>query len=717
MPDDGRIGTLISQGKLDWVAANLGVTIAVSAATVGGVSNARASTAGPAQAEPVAAGGLDADHLKGFALMYVGKRWAEMAQETKVTYTNLNKRLREKMPAWQDPADPVFLEIADTQIREAGLQPGVVQANAEAELDKRKKKIDDALTKAMLGPINTALDTIRVDDKACREILAECGHSWKKVKAKYLNDPTVMWELFQFRKKWVNGTLARLNAESGGELVAKSVGSNNLSSDYDITLSTKSGTGAEIPAIKKFNAACKSEFGVPPGFLFDTNLYAKDFLKVDDNLLATGGEKVSDEGVIAGVEEFTAEDQSDQDVGALTKQRQYLGADAWERYKNGVIAKIGDAGQKKAATAQFEEAETLYITKVKAKTDPLIAVLQGLPKKWDMEAEKNHASAKDRKHLEELVEELDSLVARYQVVASDLRESAHLETVADEIAHFVHEHAEAEMLEVNNDVYLDKMTEVRKIQDEHKTVDAALKEFGKPEFVEALKKSPKDYAEAAKIAQSGGDVGKKVKEYLEGRSHGLKARAKKEVAEANFFASEAYLSEGPLQHIVAAIQSGSPEVLAKMKPEHFLGSVNEQFGDYMKDIGHYANPGEAFCQTSKYIERLLDAIALLRGKEAFAGVALGVLPAAELGTLKANITKELLPIRGGKKDYADMSDEERFRIALEKATTVYGTAKPSDLTAKLLAYTTAVNADVRALMSMRPNAAEIGAYAQKSKAA
>jgi hypothetical protein len=168
---------------------------------------------------------------------------------------------------------------------------------------------------------------------------------------------------------------------------------------------------------------------------------------------------------------------------------------------------------------------------------------------------------------------------------------------------------------------------------------------------------------------------------------------------------------------VAAIQSGSPEVLAKMKPEHFLGSVNEQFGDYMKDIGHYANPGEAFCQTSKYIERLLDAIALLRGKEAFAGVALGVLPAAELGTLKANITKELLPIRGGKKDYADMSDEDRFRIALEKAMAVYGTDKPSDLTAKLMAYTTAVNADVRALMSMRPDAASIGAYAEKSRAA
>jgi hypothetical protein len=710
MPDGDTTGALISQEKRNWIATNLSVTPAPPVT--------QASTAQPAAAEPAHADpGLDADHLKGLALMHVGKRWAEMARETKVTYTNLNKRLREKLPAWQDPADPVFLEIANTQLQEAGLQPGVLQANAEAELDKRKKKIDDALTKAMLGPMNKALDTIKIDDKACKEILEECSHSWKKVKASYLNDPTVMWELFQFRKKWVNGMLAKLNAESGGELVAKSVGSNNLSSDYDITLSTKSGTGAEIPAIKKFNAACKAEFGVPPGFLFDTNLYAKDFLKVDDNLLATGGEKVSDDGVIAEVEEFTAEDQSDQDVGALTKQRQYLGADAWEKYKNGIVNAIRDAGQKKAATAQFEEAETLYVTKVKAKTDPLIAILQGLPDKWAADAEENNASEKDRKHLEELTEELDSLVARYQVAAGDLRESAHLEAVADEIAHFVHEHAEAEMLEVNNDVYLDKMTEVRKVQDEHKTVDAALKEFGKDGFAEALRKSPKDLAKVKEILETRApDCKDKAREYLEGRSHGLKARAKKEVAEANFFASEAYLSEGPLQHIVAAIQSGSPEVLAKMKPEHFLGSVNEQFGDYMKDIGHYANPGEAFCQTSKYIERLLDAIALLRGKEAFAGVALGVLPAAELGTLKANITKELLPIRGGKKDYADMTDEDRFRIALEKATTVYGTDKPSDLTAKLMAYTTAVNADVRALMSMRPDAAAIGAYAQKSQA-
>jgi hypothetical protein len=51
-----------------------------------------------------------------------------------------------------------------------------------------------------------------------------------------------------------------------------------------------------------------------------------------------------------------------------------------------------------------------------------------------------------------LEEEFDSLVARYQVAANDPRESAHLEVVADETVHFVHEHTETEMLEVNNDV-------------------------------------------------------------------------------------------------------------------------------------------------------------------------------------------------------------------------------------------------------------------------
>jgi hypothetical protein len=51
-----------------------------------------------------------------------------------------------------------------------------------------------------------------------------------------------------------------------------------------------------------------------------------------------------------------------------------------------------------------------------------------------------------------LEEEFDSLIARYQFAANDPRESAYLEVVADEIAHFVHEHTETEMLEVNNDV-------------------------------------------------------------------------------------------------------------------------------------------------------------------------------------------------------------------------------------------------------------------------
>ncbi len=723
MPDDVRNVALVAQDKIDWVATHLGVQIAppmrasrTEAATTAPTGSG--GSGGAAAAEPVVDAGLDADRLRGVVLMYVGRRWADMAQETKANYKNLNQRLREKLPDWQDPGDAMLLDIASTQINEAGLRPGLLQAAVEAELEKRKKKIDDALTKATLGPINKQLDSIKLDEKACKEILEECGHSWKKVKAKYLNDAATMWEMFQYRKRWVNFKLAALSAEAGGELVAKSVGSSNLSSDYDITLSTKTGSGAEIAAIKKFNAACKSEFGVPPGFLFDTNLYAKDFLKVEDNLLSTGPEKVSDDGVIADVEEFLAEDQSDQDVGALTKQRQYLGEEAWEGYKKGILDAIRDAGQKQAAAAQFEEAETLYVIKVKAKTDKLIAVLEGLPRKWDADADKNNATDEQRGELEALKEELEALIARYQVAASDLRESAHLEAVADEISHFAHEHAEAEMLETNNDVYLDKMADVRKVQAEHKLVDAALAEFGKDGFSEAIKKSPKDQAAIVKILQAGGaDAKEKIKTYLEGRSHGLKARAKKDVAEANFFASEAYLSEGPLQHIVAAIQSGSPEVLAKMKPEHFLGSVNEQFGDYMKDIGHYANPGEAFCQTSKYIERLLDGIGLLRGKEAFKDVAASVLPPAELATLKANITKELLPIRGGKKEYADMSDEDRFRAALEKARAVYGSVDPKALTARLQAYTQAVNADVRALMSMRPSAEAIGAYAQKSGAA
>ena len=404
-------------------------------------------------------------------------------------------------------------------------------------------------------------------------------YSWKAVKAAYLNHPQVMWEMIQFRKETVDGLLKTLNGKYDDKLVAKSVGSTNLTSDYDITLSTKDGTGEEIDAIKEFNATIKAQLKVPPGVCFDTNLYAKDFLKVDDNIL--DGTR-NDKEAIATITGFLEEDQSDQDVAALTKQRQYLGAEGWDDYKDGILKALPKEAQA-ASRQQFEEAETLFITKCVAKTQPLVPKL-----------EKFKTDPK-------LGREITGLLDEWKRIMSMKVPPASLETLCDEIAEFAHEHAEAEMLETNNDVYMEKMSAVRDIQKQHQGLEAVLKkaDTGSVDFNEAMPFLTEEDQFQLTLLVSAGDT-EGTKKYLAGKVDALKARAKKEVGEANFFASEAYLSEGPLQHIVNGKQSNNPEVFNALKPEHFLGSINEQFGDFMKDVGHYkSNDAEGFCQTSQ----------------------------------------------------------------------------------------------------------------------
>jgi Domain of unknown function (DUF4157) len=106
--------------------------------------------------------------------------------------------------------------------------------------------------------------------------------SWNAVKEHFISDEPTMRQFVEYRKTYVDSKINELR-QKYPTLIAKSVGSKDLSSDYDITISTPR-TGEDVEAVDEFNNAIKAEFGVQPGTLFDTNLYAKDFLKVEGNI-------------------------------------------------------------------------------------------------------------------------------------------------------------------------------------------------------------------------------------------------------------------------------------------------------------------------------------------------------------------------------------------------------------------------------------------------
>eukprot|EP00397_Hematodinium_sp_SG-2012_P006492 GEMP01006524.1.p2 GENE.GEMP01006524.1~~GEMP01006524.1.p2 ORF type:complete len:550 (+),score=113.35 GEMP01006524.1:65-1714(+) len=88
-------------------------------------------------------------------------------------------------------------------------------------------------------------------------------------------------------------------------------------------------------------------------------------------------------------------------------------------------------------------------------------------------------------------------------------------------------------------------------------------------------------------------------------------------AEATYFAPEAYSSEGAFFHIVRYEQAGKDaSALAHITTFELLCSMNEQAGDFLKDVNfHYKDdPASALVQSSKYLKRFYDAIALLDRK-------------------------------------------------------------------------------------------------------
>jgi hypothetical protein len=68
--------------------------------------------------------------------------------------------------------------------------------------------------------------------------------------------------------------------------------------------------------------------------------------------------------------------------------------------------------------------------------------------------------------------------------------------------------------------------------------------------------------------------------------------------------------EGKIQAAISAERTKRRKELA---PEECLDSFNEQLGDFLKDLAHYgdADPGVAIIQSSKYLDRMLDAASLI----------------------------------------------------------------------------------------------------------
>lgn len=512
-------------------------------------------------------------------------------------------------------------------------------------------------------------------DAGCKAEIA-AKKNWHALTDAYaIRYPWAMYSLIRYRETYVRTVLR----DTKTPLAAKSVGSTDLTSDYDITIAAEQ--GKDVAILRQFNQQVKKDFNAQPGTVFDTNIYLEDYVKVIGN--------IPFDGVTSYVGLNGQQDKSDwqmnpgdQDIAALIKQRRFSFNEEWNRYVAGVCEPFkGNADLQRSVQQQYQLADTLFNLAVR---DLLEAIEQRFRSDQAVNAPRVANEDAIRTAIDANLGSIAMLYKRYekQIPLATLNTMWQLAT----------EKPVSSVLRSKMATFLEEVQQK----------NAALLNFINAQFGDlVLEVSNELYAKAMEQVR-------KVQLNAQASPAEAKILAKQQLGLAIFFASEAYHSEGAVLDIVMGSQEKDEkrkaEVRQSLQPIHLLESFNEQYGDFLKDIKHYTYqtetpPGRVYYRCSKYLKRLFAVADELSKKEGFKSIA--QLPLKDL--LKVNDSEKfkqaidtLLQIRKGLYKLENTTSE----AAAEQLMTDLKVQSVQDLVSRITAFAQAFNADSRKCMGM-----------------
>ncbi|MDR7273026.1 putative house-cleaning noncanonical NTP pyrophosphatase (MazG superfamily) [Pelomonas saccharophila] len=504
----------------------------------------------------------------------------------------------------------------------------------------------------------------------------------------------VMWKLYQFRRHVVDGLIAQLHAEfpkSG--LMFKSSGSEDIESDLDITVAS-SPPGDDVKAMSRFNGEIKRIFGRPPGRVFDTNLYARDYRAIEDNMTqGREGAPPQDRDIDEPTGPMANMSGIDQDVATLMKQRRFLDEASFTAMWQELRDSMKTQEDRQRIQQRFEEAEAVYLLTAQEKVEAIEKKIEA----------RRAALLKKRQPTAEEAETFKAFdAARKQFEKARADHDLHqVQALLPEFLDLMEEKFPDEVMDVTDDQYAERMAKLRE--------DQALVESSE-----------------ATHQQEGPDCAQvhpgKTHAVWAAEINALKARIKQAQFTNIVFANEAYVSQGAITHIVAGAQASTPEkkqaVLGKIKPAELLQSTNEQLADFFKDMKHMEHAekaaapgterrratGEAFVHASKYLSRMLDGAAMLQEKyqgnaeatELLSGKPFALCTRAKLATprlLQARIDEQLVKLRKS----SSIPGDAKAELAVEDVKTLFNVGSVAELRALITQFSIEFNHRVRHL--------------------
>lgn len=434
--------------------------------------------------------------------------------------------------------------------------------------------------------------------------------------AKMLKDPKLspgeVHRMTSWRQSWVDNALAEEIArvrQEGTPIDPLAFGSNNLTSDYDLSIKVARGEPGAATVIRNFNQRFRDEFGMEPGLVFDTNVYSEPAYTF---FRAPGADAARPENALR-------QDAVRQLLFRETAMRRYASDVEWDAHRSRLL----DGASPDEATALnhvFREVENNFTAVTANQRARQARLLGGATARDAMEARQAELSA--------LRSDLDD---------AGKAELAQLDRQLDQAR-----------LRAANETYADTLASVEDFAAEHNRLSgldlsdpAAIAELdpaGRPltrmggDAATAHGRrlaGLRDQAEALANARARGAPTEELLQSLEdSRTATLAAlneQARSRQGQALFFASEAYQTDGAIAHVVGELQAGGrkitaqslrgPRIESDLSADQYFDSFGENRANMLKEIGQIRDPNtnllrypeKGSAKASKYMIRQLDA--------------------------------------------------------------------------------------------------------------
>ena len=452
------------------------------------------------------------------------------------------------------------------------------------------------------------------------ELLVKSAGDWNQVKNNYLSYPNLMGVILEYRKREVckivgqvyesNEQFDKLDMVVGNAIVRNNptemvaAGSNDPTSDYDVTFSAGAGNEKlEILAVREFNKLFRNKWILESGIVFDTNVYTSGHMR--SAAFKGDGEKLK---LINNLSKKLDKILNENTLEYPEKRDEI----------NDLVAKINGLGNEGTPIKLAQ----LEVNNVKRFSQQIIDLQNNLVKKVGQQY-------KDSKESYGAGEEFDELAMVMSLVHmkefwGQKPDGAEQHPDGANWTHFekrlggekVPENGQAvpeTVKEVKNN---DLLKEVDKIHKE--LVEERQEKMKELENDPKLAKNKKNIEMMAnnllyeKYLQEVSEKRSEVQELDPNASNAVVKQKKLELqglqSKALFFANEAYMTAISAEQVVLNQQL---ELGLELPMAQYLASIIEQTTFVGEQIAHITGNnkhGRALWKTSKYINRIVDAI-------------------------------------------------------------------------------------------------------------